>query len=97
VGAEVTTLYHLDKPMYLLGYLAAQSRVYLIDRWVGRVCVGGGRGGGGGCSGHAPDQLWNQRGGCSDGFPATAVAVAATDVVAAAQGLCYKVGTAAAE
>jgi len=32
VGGEVTTLYHLDKPMYLLGYLAAQSRVYLIDR-----------------------------------------------------------------
>jgi coatomer subunit beta' len=32
VGSEVTTLYHLDKPMYLLGYLAAQSRVYLIDR-----------------------------------------------------------------
>lgn len=32
VGGEVTTLHHLDKPMYLLGYLAAQSRVYLIDR-----------------------------------------------------------------
>ncbi|WIA18293.1 hypothetical protein OEZ85_009758 [Tetradesmus obliquus] len=32
VGGEVTTLFHLDKPMYLLGYLAAQSRVYLIDR-----------------------------------------------------------------
>jgi coatomer subunit beta' len=30
----VTTLFHLDKPLYLLGYLAAQSRVYLIDRWV---------------------------------------------------------------
>jgi hypothetical protein len=34
VGGEVTTLFHLDKPLYLLGYLAAQSRVYLIDRWV---------------------------------------------------------------
>ncbi|KAI8462483.1 MAG: coatomer WD associated region-domain-containing protein [Monoraphidium minutum] len=32
VGGEVTTMYHLDRPMYLLGYLAAQSRVYLIDR-----------------------------------------------------------------
>lgn len=35
VGGEVTTLFHLDKPMYLLGYLAAQSRVYLIDRCAG--------------------------------------------------------------
>eukprot|EP00271_Cylindrocystis_brebissonii_P010156 TRINITY_DN26257_c0_g1_i1.p1 TRINITY_DN26257_c0_g1~~TRINITY_DN26257_c0_g1_i1.p1 ORF type:complete len:919 (-),score=227.95 TRINITY_DN26257_c0_g1_i1:1148-3904(-) len=32
VGGEVTTLFHLDRPMYLLGYLAAQSRVYLIDK-----------------------------------------------------------------
>ncbi|CAI7868278.1 unnamed protein product, partial [Closterium sp. NIES-53] len=32
VGGEVTTMYHLDRPMYLLGYLAAQSRVYLIDK-----------------------------------------------------------------
>ncbi|GBF95719.1 hypothetical protein Rsub_08701 [Raphidocelis subcapitata] len=32
VGGEVTTMYHLDRPMYLLGYLAAQGRVYLIDR-----------------------------------------------------------------
>jgi coatomer subunit beta' len=38
VGGEVTTLFHLDKPMYLLGYLAAQSRVYLIDRW-GCGCI----------------------------------------------------------
>lgn len=36
---QVTTLYHLDRPMYLLGYLAAQSRVYLIDR-----CARGGGG-----------------------------------------------------
>ncbi len=34
VGGEVTTLFHLDKPLYLLGYLAAQSKVYLIDRLV---------------------------------------------------------------
>ncbi|KAA8535000.1 hypothetical protein F0562_030003 [Nyssa sinensis] len=32
VGGEVTTMYHLDRPMYLLGYLANQSRIYLIDR-----------------------------------------------------------------
>ncbi|TYI40244.1 hypothetical protein ES332_A02G148800v1 [Gossypium tomentosum] len=32
VGGEVTTMFHLDRPMYLLGYLASQSRVYLIDR-----------------------------------------------------------------
>ncbi|KAF3441935.1 hypothetical protein FNV43_RR15851 [Rhamnella rubrinervis] len=28
----VTTMFHLDRPMYLLGYLANQSRVYLIDK-----------------------------------------------------------------
>ena len=32
VGGEVTTMFHLDRPMYLLGYLAAQSRLYLIDK-----------------------------------------------------------------
>lgn len=32
VGGEVTTMYHLDRPMYLMGYLANQSRVYLIDK-----------------------------------------------------------------
>jgi len=32
LGVQVTTMYHLDRPMYLLGYLAAQSRVYLIDK-----------------------------------------------------------------
>ena len=26
------TLFHLDRPMYLLGYMAAQSRVFLIDK-----------------------------------------------------------------
>lgn len=25
-------MYHLDRPMYLLGYLASQQRVYLIDK-----------------------------------------------------------------
>lgn len=32
VGSEVTTLAHLDRPMFLLGYLATQNRVYLIDK-----------------------------------------------------------------
>ncbi|XP_022845701.1 coatomer subunit beta'-2-like isoform X1 [Olea europaea var. sylvestris] len=32
VGGEVTTMFHFDRPMYLLGYLANQSRVYLIDK-----------------------------------------------------------------
>ena len=30
--AQVTTMFHLDRPMYLLGYLASQSRIYLIDK-----------------------------------------------------------------
>lgn len=32
VGGEVTTMAHLDRPMYLLGFLPASSRVYLIDK-----------------------------------------------------------------
>ncbi|XP_042446952.1 coatomer subunit beta'-1-like isoform X1 [Zingiber officinale] len=32
VGGEVTTMFHLDRPMYLLGYIASQSQVYLIDK-----------------------------------------------------------------
>lgn len=32
VGSEVTTVAHLDRPMFLLGYLATQNRVYLIDK-----------------------------------------------------------------
>ncbi|CAN4096867.1 unnamed protein product [Withania somnifera] len=32
VGGEVTIMFHLDRPMYLLGYLANQSRVFLIDK-----------------------------------------------------------------
>ncbi|CAH2036488.1 unnamed protein product [Thlaspi arvense] len=32
VGGEVNTMYHLDRPMYLLGYLASQSRVFLVDK-----------------------------------------------------------------
>eukprot|EP00884_Botryococcus_braunii_P001163 jgi/Botrbrau1/11047/Bobra.92_2s0018.1 len=37
VGGEVTVMYHLDRPMYLLGYLASQQRVYLIDKEFGVV------------------------------------------------------------
>ena len=37
VGGEVTTLFHLDRPMYLLGYLAAQNRLYLVDKEFGIV------------------------------------------------------------
>ncbi|DBB15486.1 TPA: hypothetical protein ACH3X3_003709 [Trebouxia sp. C0006] len=37
VGGEVTTMFHLDRPMYLLGYLASQSKVYLIDKEFGVV------------------------------------------------------------
>eukprot|EP00197_Chlamydomonas_leiostraca_P003888 CAMPEP_0202868228 /NCGR_PEP_ID=MMETSP1391-20130828/10511_1 /ASSEMBLY_ACC=CAM_ASM_000867 /TAXON_ID=1034604 /ORGANISM="Chlamydomonas leiostraca, Strain SAG 11-49" /LENGTH=917 /DNA_ID=CAMNT_0049548365 /DNA_START=115 /DNA_END=2865 /DNA_ORIENTATION=- len=37
VGGEVTTLYHLDRPMYLLGYLASLNRVFLIDKEFGVV------------------------------------------------------------
>ncbi|KAL0310263.1 UNVERIFIED_CONTAM: Coatomer subunit beta'-2 [Sesamum calycinum] len=32
INERVTTMFHLDRPMYLLGYLANQSRVYLIDK-----------------------------------------------------------------
>ena len=34
---QVTTMAHLDRPMYLLGYLASTSRVYLIDKEFGIV------------------------------------------------------------
>ena len=37
VGGEVTTMYHLDRPMYLLGYMTAQQRVYLMDKEYGVV------------------------------------------------------------
>lgn len=37
VGGEVTTMFHLDRPMYLLGYLASHSKVYLIDKEFGVV------------------------------------------------------------
>lgn len=32
VGGELVTISHLDRPMYLLGYLAKENRVYLSDR-----------------------------------------------------------------
>ncbi|KAF5839138.1 coatomer WD associated region-domain-containing protein [Dunaliella salina] len=37
VGGEVTTMYHLDRPMYLLGYLASLNRVFLVDKDFGIV------------------------------------------------------------
>jgi len=32
VGGEVTTLFHLDRPLFLLGYMAAGNRLYLLDK-----------------------------------------------------------------
>lgn len=32
VGAEVSTLVHMDRPMYLLGYLPSLNRLYCIDK-----------------------------------------------------------------
>lgn len=32
VGGEMVTVAHLDRPMYLLGYLASANRVFLADR-----------------------------------------------------------------
>lgn len=32
VGAEVTTLVHLERPMYLLGYMPKENRLYCIDK-----------------------------------------------------------------
>lgn len=37
VGGEVTTLTHLDRSMFILGYLAAQNRVFLMDKNYGIV------------------------------------------------------------
>lgn len=32
VGGELVSVAHLDQPMYLLGYLASENRVFLINR-----------------------------------------------------------------
>jgi len=32
VGGEVVTLQHLDRPLYIVGYLPKENRVYLVDR-----------------------------------------------------------------
>ncbi|KAA8492792.1 Coatomer subunit beta'-1 [Porphyridium purpureum] len=32
VGAELSTLAHMDRPLYLLGYLPKDNRVYLVDK-----------------------------------------------------------------
>mmetsp|Transcript_3649 Transcript_3649/g.13088 ORF Transcript_3649/g.13088 Transcript_3649/m.13088 type:complete len:934 (+) Transcript_3649:263-3064(+) len=38
VGGEVTVMFHLDRPMYILGYMAAQNRLYMIDKEFSVVC-----------------------------------------------------------
>ena len=32
VGGEVVTLHHLDRPLFIVGYLPKENRVYLVDR-----------------------------------------------------------------
>ena len=32
VGGEVMTLVHMDHPMYLLGYVPREDRLFLIDK-----------------------------------------------------------------
>lgn len=32
IGGEVMTLCHLEHPMYMLGYLPKEDRVYLMDK-----------------------------------------------------------------
>jgi len=32
IGSEIITLQHLDRPMYIVGYIKKDNRVYLIDR-----------------------------------------------------------------
>ena len=32
VGGEVVTIAHLEKPMYILGFLATTNRVYMCDK-----------------------------------------------------------------
>ena len=40
VGGKVTTLHHLDRPMFLLGFLAKENRLFLIDKECGIVSFG---------------------------------------------------------
>lgn len=37
VGGEVSVLHHLDRPMFLLGYMSNQQRVFLLDKQYGVV------------------------------------------------------------
>ncbi|RCN50408.1 WD domain, G-beta repeat protein [Ancylostoma caninum] len=32
VGGEIVTIAHMDRPLYLLGYMAKESRVYAVDK-----------------------------------------------------------------
>lgn len=40
VGGEIVTLAHLDRPLYLLGYLITTGRIYLCDKDVNIVSYG---------------------------------------------------------
>jgi len=40
VGSEVVTIAHLDRQMYLLGYLPRDNRLYLIDKNYNVACYG---------------------------------------------------------
>ncbi|VEL38455.1 unnamed protein product, partial [Protopolystoma xenopodis] len=40
VGGELVTIAHLDRPMYLLGYLARANRAYLADRELNLISYG---------------------------------------------------------
>ena len=37
IGAEIITLQHLDRPLYIVGYIKKDNRIYLIDRDAGIV------------------------------------------------------------
>ena len=32
IGSEIITLQHLDRPLYIVGYLPKENRIYMIDR-----------------------------------------------------------------
>lgn len=32
IGSETITLQHLDRPLYIVGYIKRDNRIYLIDR-----------------------------------------------------------------
>jgi len=38
VGGEIFTIAHLDRQMYLLGYVPQHNRLYLVDKNLNMVC-----------------------------------------------------------